>query len=155
MPLQFQLVIDGEVQFDRTFSRFTENLTDLRHLWPGVIIELRQAEREQFSGEGVGPTGRWKPLSKAYGKWKAKHYPGKQINQRSGRLIDALTGNTSDTLIDPQPDSLTYGVRIPYAIHVHRKRKVFDLNEQQKTRLMKTIQRRLLQAGKNAGFALG
>ena len=153
--------IDGELQFSRTFTRYTENLDDLRQLWPGVIPELRAIMREQFEGEGVGATGKWAGLAAGYKAWKARHYPGKPILQRSGRLLSSLTRNNGDSIVEPKSDSLVFGTRVPYAIHHQRgggplkRRKIFDLNQDQKNRLMKVIQRRLLQAGRDAGFTLG
>lgn len=151
---------DGEAQFDRTFTRFTEQLRDLHDLWPGVVPELRDITREQFAGQGVGPAGSWPALSPKYAAWKAQRYPGKPILQRTGRLIESMTGNRPDSIVEARPDSLEFGTRVPYAAYHQRgagrlkQRKIFDFNEQQKTRLMKTIQRRLLSAGRESGFAL-
>lgn len=158
--LRLQVEIENETQFDRTFTRFTEQLRDLRDLWPGVIPELRDIAREQFAGEGVGPAGNWPALSPKYAAWKAQRFPGKPILQRTGRLIESLTGNTADSIVEARPDYLDFGTRVPYGRYHHKgagrlkRRKVFDLNEQQKTRLMKVIQRRLLSAGRESGFAL-
>jgi phage gpG-like protein len=158
--LNLTIQFDGEVQFSRTFTRFTEQLRDLRDIWPGVIPDFQEFAREQFRGEGVGDTGSWPALSPPYAAWKARHFPGKPILQRTGRLVDSVTGRTRDTLIEAKPDSLEFGTRVPYAVFHQRgsgrlkRRKVFDLNERQRTRLMKTIQKRLLTAGRNSGFAL-
>jgi len=153
---ELHLEIEGQVEFSRRFTRFTEYLTDMRQLAPGIVAELRQSLDEQFDSEGAaGRSGAWDGLSKSYARWKARHYPGKPINQRTQKLRNALTGNTSDTIYEATPDSITFGTRLRYGKHVQKRRKVIDLSERQKTRLMKTIQRRLLQAGRDAGFTLG
>jgi phage gpG-like protein len=154
--------IDGDRQFDRSFTRFTENLRDFRQLWPGVITTLRRIVKEQFAGQGIGPSGPWKPLSKAYGEWKKKSFPGKPIMQRSGALIEALTKNTSDSIVDAKPDYLEFGSSLPYAnYHQSRlprkrlpRRPVFDLTEENKTRLTKAIQARLVKAGRENGVTI-
>lgn len=159
--IRITLQIDGEDQFNRTFTRFTEFLTDLRQIWPGVITEFRQIEKEQFAGEGVGQLGRWKPLSARYAKWKAKKYPGKPILQREGRLVESLTRNSPDSVVNPQREFLEIGTSVEYAAYHHRgvknrlaQRKVIDFNDTQKNRIMKVIQRRMLSAGRENGFTL-
>lgn len=158
--LTIQIEVEGERQFDRTFTRFTEQLRDLRDLWPACIPELREISKEQFAGEGVGDAGKWAALSARYAAWKAQRYPGKPILQRTGRLVESLTGNKSDSIVEAKPDELIFGTRVPYAVHHQRgagrlkKRKVFDLNEQQRTRIMKAIQKRLLTSGQSSGFSL-
>lgn len=148
-------------EFDRSFTRFTELVSDFREIWPGVITEFRQIEREQFAGEGVGRTGKWKPLSAGYAKWKAKRYPGMPILQRTQALFKSLTGNTSDSVVNPEKESLEIGTSLRYAVFHQRgvqgrlaQRKPIDFNEQQRTRLMKVIQKRMLSAGRGKGIAL-
>lgn len=149
--LRISIEFDGS-KFDRVFTRYTEQVSDLRQVWPGVITELRAAMREQFAGQGVGPSGSWAQLSPRYRAWKEKQFPGLPILQRSKRLVQSLTGNTSDTVLIAAPDSLTFGTRRPGAVYHQStrgrkklpRRAVFDLNEPQKIRITKAIQRRLL-----------
>lgn len=158
--LRFRITVEGEQQLDRQFTRFTALVDDLRPLWPGVITDFRAIEKEQFSGQGIGDGGRWQPLSAAYAKWKAKAYPGKTILRRTDRLYNSLTGNTADSITDAQPQSLTIGTRVIYGRYHQTgtrrlvQRKAIDLNEQQRTRLMKTIQKRLLTLGRSNGIPL-
>ena len=158
LNLQFEL--DGAVIFNRSLSRFGENLRDLRQIWPAVTIELRQIVKEQFNGRGVGPAGQWQPLSDAYRKWKEKKFPGQPLLVRSGDLIQSLTTNTAHTVNQPLPDSLTFGTRLKYATYHQRggkrlpRRPIFDLNENQKDRITKAVQRRLVAAGRDNGISL-
>lgn len=160
VPVHLQFEVEGVVQFNRTFSRFGEQLRDFRQLWPAVIVELRAIVKEQFARKGIGPSGKWKPLSEAYRKWKEKQYPGQPILVRSGDTIKSLTTNSAHTIIRPLPDSLDFGVSLPYPVFHQRggkrlpRRPIFDLNEQQKTRLVKAIQRRLVSAGRDNGISL-
>lgn len=157
--MRITATVENEIGLDRSFSRFTSQLTDLRQIWPAVIIELRAIVREQYAGQGVGPSGRWQPLSPAYAKWKAKHFPGLPILQRTGLTLLSLTGNTSDTVIQQTETTLVFGTRRRGQVFHQRgsgrlpRRKVFDLNEAQKTRIMKAIQKRLLSATQ-AGVSL-
>lgn len=160
--LRLTAEVDGDKQFDRSFARFGEQLRDFRQLWPGVITELRKITAEQFAGTGIGPSGKWKPLSKAYGAWKAKAFPGKPILQRTGALINSLTKNTGNSLVQALPDSLTFGSSLPYGgFHQARlprtrlpRRPVFDLTEEHKIRLTRVIQARLVKAGRDNGVSI-
>lgn len=158
--LNFQIEIENQVVFDRALSRFGENLKDFRQVWPGVTVELRRIVKEQFDGQGVGQSGKWKALSPAYKKWKDKKYPGQPILVRTGDTRAALTSNTSHTINIPTAQTLTFGVALKYPIYHQRggkklpQRKIFDFTEEQKVRLVKVIQRRLLNAGGNNGVTL-
>lgn len=158
--LRLTAIVEGEQQLDRTFTRFTELVSDLRVIWPGVIEDFREIEKQQFAGQGIGGGGRWQPLSSGYAKIKAREYPGKTILRRTDRLYNSLTGNTADSITRAEPRSLAIGTRVVYGRYHQRgagrlvQRRVIDLNEAQRTRLMKTIQRRLLLAGRNNGIPL-
>lgn len=152
--------IDNEALFDRTFTRFTEQLRDLRDIWPSYVTALRQIMREQYAGQGVGVTGQWAALSPRYAEWKAKKYPGKPILQATGRTVASLTGNTKDSIATATPDELLFGTKRRGQIWHQRggkqmpQRKIFDFTEPQKATLTKAIQRRLLVAGRNSGFQI-
>jgi phage gpG-like protein len=158
--IRLTVTVEGEPQFDRTLTRFTELVDDLRPIWPGVLEDFREIEKQQFAGQGIGDGGRWQPLSAAYAKIKAQEYPGKPILRRTDRLYNSLTGNTADTSINAQPRRLSIGTRVFYGRFHQRgggrlvQRRPIDLNEAQRTRLVKTIQRRLLLAGRNNGIPL-
>ena len=158
--LNIHMEVLGVEQFNRSFSRFGENLKDLRQLWPAVIVELRAIVKEQFAGRGIGPSGQWQPLSEAYRKWKEKKFPGQPLLVRSGDTIKSLTTNTAHTINRPLPDSLTFGTKLNYPVFHQRggkrlpRRPIFDLNETQKERLVKAIQRRLVAAGREQGITL-
>lgn len=152
--------VDGVVLVNRTLSRFGELLRDMRQLWPAVIVTVRAILKEQFTGQGVGQTGKWKPLSPAYARWKEKNFPGKPILQRTGDTFEALTKRTTESIVLPLPNTLEFGVALPYPIHHQRggtrlpRRRIFDFNEAQKRRITKAIQVRLVSAGRDNGITL-
>lgn len=151
--------IDGVREFDRKFTRFTEQLDDYRQIWPGVTIDLRNIVREQFAGRGVGSI-KWSALSPGYQAWKERRFPGRPLLVRTGATLAALTGNTSRTVLRAEATSLTFGTSLPYPIFHQRgtrrmpRRPIFDLNSGQRIRLMKTIQRRLTSQFRNQGVTL-
>lgn len=121
---------------------------------------VRRIVKEQFRGQGVGPTGPWQPLSAAYRRWKEARFPGAPILVRSGATLRALTSNTEHSIVIPTATELTFGVALPYPIFHQRggkrlpRRPIFDLTEQHKIRLVKVVQVRLLSAGRDNGVTL-
>lgn len=69
---------------------------DSARVW-GIIARdiderFRLVENEIFTTEGgAGFHGRWPALSDKYRAWKEKHFPGRKIMVRTGRLKRALT----------------------------------------------------------------
>ena len=78
-------------------ERAGENLTDFgQHTFPLLAPVFEAAESRQFDSRGGGPTaGHWAELTTKYAEWKAKHFPGKAILERTGDLREALTSSSS------------------------------------------------------------
>lgn len=156
--LNIQFEIDGAVGFDRSFSRFGNELANFAPIWRDLLPVLRQTMLEQFQGKGVGPDGAWKPLTEKYARWKAKKYPGMPILQRTGDTFRALTTATGNSIVVIGQTSMIFGVALPYPIYHQRggknlpRRPIFDLNESQKTRISKAVQARLVKIGDDAGL---
>jgi phage gpG-like protein len=150
MAIKISLEVDGLPEFDRTFSRLDLNLKDLRPVFETVRDEFWRIEKEQFAGEGVGKTGKWKPLSKGYiAKKIAKYGANLGILRATDAMRKSLTGKTGDTVLDIQPDSISIGTSLSYALKHQRgtnvkQRPVIDFNDDQKTRMTKAIQKSML-----------
>lgn len=91
MAFRFTFTVEGETQIDRTLARFADNIDDARRLWNVLADRFAKLETRQFDSEGAYGSGGWPALSPAYGAWKAAHYPGKPILERTGDLRDSLT----------------------------------------------------------------
>lgn len=77
---------------------------------------FRAFERRQFASEGAaGASGRWRPLSERYRRWKERRYPGTEILERTGRLMRSLVGRTGDTIETSSVRLLRLGTSVPYA----------------------------------------
>lgn len=97
------------------FRRLEGALKDLRPIWPAVRRYFHDTEALAFASEGGDQrTGRWKPLSPAYAKWKARHYPGKGILERTGALWKSLTGGPGGRAI-LEAQRFTEESMVPYA----------------------------------------
>lgn len=158
--LRVTLEVDNQHVFDRMFSRFGEHTEDLRFLWPDVAADFREIEQEQFSTQGAH-SHTWQPLSRKYGQWKAKKYPGKQILELDGTLWQSLTRKGAKGHVEQfDKDSLAIGTSIHYAKYHQRgtrkmpARKVIDFTEADKMKIAKTIHRRLVGKGREAGFTV-
>lgn len=90
MPAGLTLTFHGDVQLDRTLSRF-EAAEDATPAWEVLADRFARLERRQFATEGAYGSGGWPALSPRYGTWKAKNYPGAKILHREGDLEESLT----------------------------------------------------------------
>ncbi len=93
------------------FERGGAELANLgKHVFPRVVPALEAAAAAQFDGEGVGTTGRWAQLSPKYAAWKAKHFPGAPILQRTRALMAGLTDSSATTARrEVSNDALSFG----------------------------------------------
>lgn len=111
--MRFTFTVEGETQIDRTLTRFHENASDASPLWDALANRFATVERRQFASEGAYGSGGWRALSPSYAAWKARHYPGKPILERSGDLKDSLTRRPFG-IEAITPKSLTVGSGIDY-----------------------------------------
>lgn len=159
MAVEVYFEIDGDVQLARSISRFSENVKDLRPAFWNITKLFWNIEKQQFDTEGGHGSGGWQALSPKYEEWKARNYPGKPILQRSGRLMQSLTGQTGDTVKQMEPLLLRLGTSVEYAIYHQQgtsrglpKRKPIELTESDKQAWVKEIQRWLVNMAKETGL---
>ena len=152
--IRFVAEIGNVEVLNRAFNRVEEHVSDFRSIWPNVAQEFYAIEREQFESEGAaGASGKWAALSPAYKKWKEANYPGQPIMRLENTLFESLTDPEAlDAIFKPGKDELVMGSRTPYARRQHRTRPLISLNEAQKRRLQKAIQRGLVEFTRRAGF---
>lgn len=85
MYLRFE--IQGDVQISRNLTTLDSNLKN----WSKEFKETGQYLQNFFSNEVFSSRGSvfgepWKPLSARYAAWKAQHYPGRGILERTGEM---------------------------------------------------------------------
>lgn len=88
--MRFTFAVEGEVQIDRTLTRFIDDLEDARPVWEVLAGRFAKMEARQFASEGAYGSGRWAALSPDYALWKAANY-GTPILERTGALKASLT----------------------------------------------------------------
>lgn len=110
------------VQAVRSFAlgmeRLGTALSDFRFIFPRVVSLFEDSFAKQFERRGAGPVvGPWSPLQPSYAAWKAKHYPGKPLLERSGNLKEGLTAKSgTHTVRDYSASMLNFGTTgVPYA----------------------------------------
>lgn len=143
--MRFVMEMFGETQVDRTLTRLIDAATDARPAWDEIADRFASIEEQQFSSEGRAGSGGWAPLSSAYAQWKARHYPGKPILERSGSLRDSLTRRPFpiekiDRLDMTIGSDSEYGRYHQAGTERMPQRKPVDLTEYQRRDLVKIMQ---------------
>lgn len=132
---KFKYEIVNGARFPRFVGNLTHRIKDWRGFWVSYFLP-RYIERIQqnFETEGeLSSRAGWPELNPTYAAWKARHFPGTKILERTRRLRNSLShGATgSDTALQVRPLQLVYGSRVPYAKY-HRWERPFILNVTQK-----------------------
>ena len=137
---------------DRGIARFADGVTDYRPIWPVIEDDFYAQEKAQFASEGSEAGNKWQELTPEYEKWKAAHFPGKQILQRTGDLEKSMTSPTDpNAVLIEERKTLTLGSRVSYAIYHQRgtrkmpARPEIELTEAFKRTVMHHIQTYLVQ----------
>jgi len=124
---------------------------DISPTFPEMERAFRSIEISQFQSEGAsGQEGAWPALSEVYAAWKARHFPGKPILQRTGALMRSLVGRGPGSYVSTSPHSLTIGTSIPYAAFHQieglgrRFRPMISLTDQQAAMFQAILQRYFL-----------
>ena len=152
--LRFSAEVVGVEVLDRAFNRVNQEISDFRNFWPGVITTFYEIETEQFRSEGAsGASGKWAALSPAYKVFKERDFPGKTILRREDALYESMTGpDALDSILRPDRDELVIGSAVPYALIHQKTRPIISLSEESKRRMVKSIQVRLVEFARAAGF---
>lgn len=149
---RIQITVDGQDEFNRTFSRLDAQFDDLTNIWPDVRDKFWEIEKEQFNTEGAsGRSGRWKSLSKAYAAQKISRYgSGLKILYATGDLMRALTSNTPDTYYRTTKSEIAIGTTLARGIYHQRgagnlpKREVISFSQKNQKEMMQTVQKALV-----------
>lgn len=143
--LRFTLAFYGDTQIDRTLARFIDNVGDARPVWDALADRFVALERRQFASEGAYASGGWQALSPAYAAWKALHFPGKPILERTGLLKRSLTRRPLG-IESLEPERMVIGSDVPYGRYHQRggsipQRRPVELPETERREWLNRIQR--------------
>lgn len=152
LELRFEIL--GEVQLQRRLEGVIGRLGDMRPALEKIAGDFHRTMEGAFASEGgSNAEGRWRELSPDYAKWKARHYPGKRILERTGALRASLAENKGKGAIERyEGNALTIGTSVtsargyPYGV-AHQQgrgrvpeRKIIDLSDTVKRRWVKIMQ---------------
>lgn len=149
MPIRLTFTFLGETQVDRTLDGIVDRSTDMRPAWDVLSHSFSQMEREQFGSLGAYGGQTWSPLSPRYAAWKARHFPGKSIMQRSGDLFRSLAG-AAPSIDIRELNYAIFGTDVEYAGFHQRgggnlpQRKVIEMPDSLRRQWVKVIQRYLV-----------
>lgn len=88
----FEFEVMGDKQVARGFSRFADDVKDLREPFQEIVKDFREIEKKQFSSEGGYGSGGWGPLASSTIEEKQRGGFPLQIMVRTGDLRDVMTG---------------------------------------------------------------
>jgi hypothetical protein len=105
----------------------TNTLQNWSTFWKTYFIpQYMERIQQNFETEGElsGYMSGWPDLEPRYAAWKARHFPGRKILERTRRLRNSLApgASGSDTLIQVRPLEVRIGSRVWYARYHTRTR---------------------------------
>jgi phage gpG-like protein len=110
----------GAEPFMSRLHRWEENIGDATPAFEAMAqYQVKTVNARQFKEEGTVETGKWAPLSKDYGRWKARVRPGRKLLVFDGDLKRSMTVPGKGIYI-VRSNSMTVGTSVPYAIY-HQK----------------------------------
>lgn len=136
MPFTLSIEVDGQHALDVALDRAADTITDCSKYWPQVADVFYEIEKEQFATEGSRGGTPWAALSPAYAAWKQRWIDRETFDARNrilsltGALRRSLTSRDLVTesrsfpgefsggggIYIPEPESLTLGSSVPYAL---------------------------------------
>lgn len=144
------LDVMGDEQISRGFSRFADDVRDLREPFREIVKQFHGIELKQFESEGGYGSGGWRPLAPSTAEQKRREGFPDRILTRTRLLVESLTGQNPWSIAEIRPLEMRVGSRLECA-RFHQKgtgrmpaRPVIDLTEGDKMNFMKTIQRYLV-----------
>lgn len=109
--LSFEVL--GEAQIKEVFEGTQERLEDFSPALERIAVHFYAHMASVFETGGMATASGFAPLSRRYGAWKARHYPGKPILTRKGELARSLTRKGARGNIHRvTKDTLTVGTRL-------------------------------------------
>jgi hypothetical protein len=94
--MQVAINVTGTKEEIAKFQKFKVSILDFTE----ALVEIGKSGKNYYSSEVFGSQGgilgaRWAPLSPQYKIWKAKHYPGRGINIRTGKTKESFDYKSS------------------------------------------------------------
>lgn len=99
---------------DRIIHGLRARAENLSPFFEQLKAELLETEAARFAAEGaIDGEAKWQDLATATARFKAKHFPGRPILQRSGEMLTAVLHPTEEITAH----SMTLTVDNAYAIY--------------------------------------
>lgn len=141
---------DGFDAFGMVLDRFAQRISDPTPVWEELADRFVDLQGRNFESRGRTMGAAWSPLSPKYGSWKARHFPGKGILERTGDLRDSLAGTLG--IREFNRNSMTVGTQLSYASYhqfgtknLPARRLIGDVPVQEQLEWAKVLQRHLVE----------
>lgn len=100
--VNIEFSVDGDTQISRQLELAQSWARDMHEPLEEMMDLIVEDVRAQFDSEGAqGAHGPWQKLSDAYGKWKARHWPGRPILVLTGGMKGAMLNKTVAVHVGP------------------------------------------------------
>jgi len=126
MPVRLNATLVNDKRFPRVLANLNQKIKDWRSFWIERFVPFYQNEIQQnFETEGELVYG-WPDLSPEYAAWKARHFPGRKIMERTRRLRESMAPGAAgrDTVVRVRPLEAMVGTKVPYARYANRQRPI-------------------------------
>lgn len=158
-----EIDIFGEHIVSRELIRPIGEAADMREVGQDIYAKFLRAEKAQFYQQGIGPSGKWAPLSPSTLRYKK----GPGILRETGALFRSLTvAGDPGAIYRADKDSVEFGSRVLYGkYHQHGtkhangsvrmpQRKPVDPSETMKREWLKMLQSHIF-GGRRSSTTLG
>ncbi len=109
--IDLRLEVNGTQQIERTLHIAANGLSDFSAPLTDIKNAFVRYQLQEFGSDGSYGGDAWAPLSPKYAAWKAKHYPGTRILERTGDLRKSLTTGLQSAV---RPSKLIMWSSVPY-----------------------------------------
>jgi len=147
--IHFTLDIAGDRELSRSMHGYLGRVTNLKPWFERIKADWSATMKLKFQAEGAHEGDAWQPLSEKYARWKARHFAGKGILERTG----TLRGQAEKPATEITESSLRMSITAPYAIYHQSsepresnlpRRPFASLTGRQKSRWMRMLREHLM-----------
>lgn len=123
---------------ERELAELVARVGDLRPAFELILEDFKKSSAALWGSRGAEVRG-WQEESSAYLRWKRKHYPGREMLVRTGRLRTAATGASAELQVLLQPLFVAAKITTPYAAYVAMFRQIAPLESARRQRWMRIL----------------
>lgn len=157
MTFLFEFSVFGETQIARELQGMGLRSLDPTPAWLEIVKAMQGDTKELFESQGnTGMFGEWAPLKEATIQRKLAEGLRPEILVATGALVSSLVEETDDSIIEIDPEGITYGTKLDYGAIQYKgsdkvplpRRRPIDFSELQRREFVKILQRFIVESGR-------